>query len=129
MRTHMRVPAIAVLLVGLLLAVAGCPKHENFPQPLNVQSVPTPFDFVITQPDTLLFDYDFTWDINDPNSVVDRYRIYLVGSGLTADELLGETQQTTFLATFPFSVSGLRFAVSAVSTENVEGTATSRIVP
>jgi hypothetical protein len=122
-------PAAALILAAALPLLTACPKHEDFPQPLNVQPVPAPQNFVITQPDPDVYDYDFTWTIDDPKGVVDRYRIYLAGDQFSADELLAETQQTTFLATFPFSVQGLRFAVSAVSTENVEGDQNIKVAP
>jgi hypothetical protein len=132
----MRVPcrtlptSVAMLLLAAVLPLfTACPKHENFPQPLDVQPVPTPQNFVITQPDPDVYDYDFTWTVDDPNGVVDRYRIYLAGDEFTADEFLAETQQTTFLATFPFSVEGLRFAVTAVSTENIEGAQNIKVAP
>jgi len=117
------IPVFAFVLfaVSMTALITGCPKHENFPQPLAVKAVPTPQNFVISQPDTLVFDYDFTWTIDDPQGLVDRYRIYLLGNAFTPDELVAETRQTTFLATFPFSISGARFAVAAVSTESVEG--------
>lgn len=124
-----RLAALALLVTGVVFVVSGCPRHEDFPQPLDTQPVPTPFDFVITQPDSLAYDYDFAWDIDDPQGVVDRYHIYLVGTGGAPDEFLAQTQQTTFLATFPFSVGGYRFAVAAVSTEHIEGTRVSRVAP
>ena len=122
-RTLRAIPvyAFVLLVVSLTPLMTGCPKHENFPQPLAVKAVPTPQNFVISQPDTLVFEYDFTWTIDDPQGVVDRYRIYLLGNTFTPDELVAETPQTTFLATFPFSIKGARFAVTAVSTESVEG--------
>ncbi|HEX5132958.1 MAG TPA: hypothetical protein VFX92_10780 [Candidatus Krumholzibacteria bacterium] len=123
MRVSNRVFRTLALLAGILitvLAVSGCPKQEDFPTALDLPAPPTPANFVITQPSPDAFDYDFAWDISDPGSV-DRYRIYLLGSGFTGDELVVETEQTSFQATFPFSVSGARFAVSAVSTESVEG--------
>lgn len=117
------IPVYAFVLLVVLMTplMTGCPKHENFPQPLAVKAVPTPQDFVISQPDTLAFDYDFNWTIDDPEGIVDRYRIYLLGNTFTPDELVAETPKTTFLATFPFSISGARFAVAAVSNEGVEG--------
>ncbi|HEU4364027.1 MAG TPA: hypothetical protein VFT13_01045 [Candidatus Krumholzibacteria bacterium] len=132
MRTHsrlIRVPAVAVLLVGLLLAVAGCPKHENFPQPLNVQSVPTPDSLVITRPDPQGTDYDFAWYVTDPEAVVDHVRIYLLGEGFVPDELIAETSDNPFKASFATAATGLRFAVSAVSTENVEGARRVAVAP
>ncbi len=129
--TTRRIPtlAAALLFAAVLPVLVACPKHEDFPQPLDVQPVPVPQNFVITQPDPLVNDYDFQWTIDDPSGVVDRYRIYLVGGEFSADELLSETDQTTLLTSFPFSIQGLRFAVSAVSTENVEGSQARKIAP
>lgn len=122
-RPTVRVP-IQVLVLSLavsLLGVVGCPKQESFPAALDVVAPPTPTNFVITRVDPQDFDYDFSWSVSDPGAV-DHYRVYLIGGGaLGGDELLFETPNTFYPATFTFSLTGLQFAVSAVSPENVEG--------
>jgi hypothetical protein len=127
MRTDFRpvrtIAALCGMLALLVVLVSGCPKQENFPQPLAVDFPPVPGDFAITDPNPPSLDRDFTWSISDP-SKVEGYRIYLLSTtGFGADELIGETNLTTFPATFPVSVTGLKFAVRAISTDNVEGNA------
>ena len=114
-RTH-RAPlrALSVSLALVSLVTLGCPKQEDFPSPLDVEVPPTPANFVITNPQNL--DYDFSWEVSDPSDL-DHYRVYLVGGELSPDELLFETPNTTYLATLQFPATGLRFSVSAVSTE------------
>lgn len=111
--------AFVVLMVSLL-GVVGCPKQEDFPAALDLVVPPTPTNFVITRVDPQDFDYDFTWEVNDPTDV-DRYRVYLLGTGLIPDELLFETTNPFYYGTFTFSLTGLQFAVAAVSTQGVEG--------
>ncbi len=121
-RTHrfpiqMATFALAILLVG----VVGCPKQEDFPAALDLVVPPTPANFVITRVDPDLNDYDFSWTVADPTNV-DHYRMYLIGGGqFGQDELLFETPNTTYPATFGFELTGLQFAVSAVSQQGVEG--------
>lgn len=124
----MRIPArfvraslVSSLLLGGVLALGGCPKHENFPAPLNVQPVPTPDSLRVERPDPQANDYDFHWYITDPDGVVDRVRIYVLGEGLFPDEEIVESSINPIEVTFPAPATGLRFAVSAISTEGVEG--------
>jgi hypothetical protein len=119
---------LSLALTATVAVLTGCPKHEDFPQAINLQVPPTPSNFVITQPDTMLFDYDFNWSVDDPTHV-EFYRVYLSGQGVGPDELLTETNLTAFLATFPFSASGVRFAVSAVSEDHVEGAKAHAVAP
>ncbi|MCI0453008.1 MAG: hypothetical protein L0Z51_11580 [Candidatus Latescibacteria bacterium] len=116
---------VAVLAVAALsLAALGCPKQEDLPAAPEFVAPPTPTDLVVTLLDAQLnppeYDYNFTWTVSDP-SQVDHYRIYLLGGGFVPDELLFETPNTTYDATFGFSLTGLQFAVSAVSPEGIEG--------
>lgn len=128
-RSTVRVPMIALSLAVLLLGVVGCPKQEDFPAALDVEVPPTPTNFVITRVDPTEFDYDFSWSISDP-AAVDHYRVYLVGGGaLGGDELLFETPNTFYPATFTFSLTGLQFAVSAVSPGSVEGNRRVAVAP
>ncbi len=120
----MRSAGLAVVLCALALAT-GCKKHENFPEPLAVVVPPTPTSFVITNPQGN--DYDLSWEISDP-SKVQGYRLYLVGLGL-APELLAEHDTTSFAITLNFDATGLRFGVTAVSTDNVEGAMATAVVP
>ncbi len=121
-RSHRFVSGLAAAAFAVLLAgVLGCPKQEDFPAALDLQVPPTPSNFVITRVDTLSLDYDFSWTVSDPTNV-DRYRMYLIGGGaLGQDELIFETPNTFYPATFTVEIAGLQFAVSAVSTEGVEG--------
>lgn len=110
--------ALTVACGALLLVLAGCPKHENFPTELDIVVPPTPSNFSITvAPGTT--DYTFEWEISDPADVK-NYRLYVIGLSLTP-ELLAEPTGLLVQQTLPYSVSGLQFGVSSVSTDNVEG--------
>lgn len=123
------VSAATLVLFGTLLAATGCTKHENFPTELETLPVPTPTSLVITRPDPQGFDYDFAWQVDDPDGVVDRVRIYLLGEGFVPDELIAETQDNPFMAQFSGAATGIRFAVSAISTEGIEGAAKTAVAP
>jgi hypothetical protein len=115
-------PATLVVVIGLLAAVVGCPKHEDFPTALDLVVPPTPNTFVINYvgPNPQGgFDYDLTWSVADPTNV-DHYRLYLLDVGPAA-ELVAETNLTTYPVTFQFRITDLRLAVSTVSPEGVEG--------
>jgi len=119
--TRLRMPVAMTVLAVALPLMTACPKHENFPQPLAVQPVPVPTNLSITQLDENLYNYDLTWDIDDPDNLVVGYRIYLVGTSGLADELIAESSTTSAGLSFPFSASGAQLAVTAISSENVEG--------
>lgn len=119
---------MAAAAVCLLASLMGCPKHEQFPSDIVFVEPPTPANFVITRPDPEQNDLDFSWSVPDAGAV-DRYRLYVLGGGVIPDELVLETTQTTALATLPFDPAGLQFAVSAVSTSNVEGKRATAAVP
>jgi hypothetical protein len=114
------------MIVGAMALAAGCNKHENFPAELDVVVPPTPSNFVITNPQGT--DYDLSWQISDA-AAVKNYRLYLVGSLGLAPELLAEPATTTFPITLSFDATGLRFGISAVSVDNVEGNMTTAVVP
>ncbi|HEX6790981.1 MAG TPA: hypothetical protein VF247_06700 [Candidatus Krumholzibacteria bacterium] len=132
-----------ILKQGLLLAVcaalagvlAGCPKHENLPTALDVVEAAAPDSFKVTAhgiDGDGNYDYDLTWRIAD-SSVVDRYRLYLVGAGFTP-ELVYETtpSETDALAlpvTLPYNGQGLQFGLSSVSTGAVESAMTVATIP
>jgi hypothetical protein len=121
--------ALAGVLV-LSAALLGCPKHEEFPTQLTLVVPPTPTSFVITYvgPNPQGgYDYDLSWAVNDPTTV-DRYRVYLLDVGATPD-LVAETTNTVLPATLPFLITGLRMAVAAVSTGNVEGQSRTATAP
>ena len=134
-RFHWYRPAlirVATLAVALLsIGALGCPKQEDLPAAPDIVVPPTPTNFVITLVDAQVnppqYDYDFTWTMSDPSNV-DHYRLYLLGGGFVPDELLFETPNTTFPATFSYSLVGLQFAVSAVSPEGVEGVGRTTII-
>jgi len=128
-QTLLRNGALA-LLFSLSALVLGCPKHEDFPAALDLVVPPTPDSFVITYDGPNVnggFDYTLQWAISDP-ATVDRYRVYLIGASVEP-EMVAETDNTQLPATFPFRITGLRLAVSAVSTGNVEGDSVEKIAP
>ncbi len=106
----------AVTLFGVLVLV-GCPKQDDFPTALELDVPETPADFVISNPSGTTYTFEWT---TVPGAV--NYRLYLLGNGLGPDELLGETNSTSFTPPpFGFSAKRLQFAVSAVNAEHVEG--------
>lgn len=121
----------AMLVAGLAtwVVLGGCPRHENFPTQIALIEAPAPSDFVITaQPFTNgTYDYDLTWTISDPTHV-DRYRLYLVGTGL-APELLTETTGNSLPISLPFNAEGLQFGLSTVSTGSVESAMVYAVIP
>jgi len=108
------------VVAALVIILAGCAKHDGLPTPLSVGIPPTVTNLVVTNPQGL--DYDITWDIADP-SVVRHYRVYAIVPGFNGDsaQLADTTTTTTFLATLAIAVPGVRFGVSVVTLENVEG--------
>lgn len=118
--------ALLAVCAALVMVLGGCPKHENFPAALDVTVPPTPANFSITVvPNTT--DYTFEWEISDA-STVKNYRLYVIGLSL-APELVDEPTGTQVQTSFAYSVKGLQFGVSAVSTDNVEGAMTVKKAP
>lgn len=109
--------AALVLFSLSLLAVVGCPKQEDFPAALDLVVPPTPTNFEITNTGTA---YTFAWTLSDPTDV-DHYLIYVLGGEFLSDELLAETTENPWNYNPGISLAGLQFAVSAVSTQGVEG--------
>lgn|GEM_PF-2347664 len=113
-----------IVAIGILLSawsVSGCKKHGDLPAPLGVSVPPTVTNLVVNNPQAL--DYDISWDIADP-SVVRMYRVYAVVRGLNgrdSAELADSTTSTSFLATLAIPIAGVRFGVTVVTLENVEG--------
>jgi hypothetical protein len=119
--------ALAAACGALVLVLGGCPKHENFPTELDVTVPPTPSNLTITVPDASTT-YTFEWEISDPTNVK-GYRLYSIGLFPTP-ELLAETTSTQVTPpAFGYSLTGLQFGVSAVSTDNVEGAMTTAVAP
>lgn len=108
--------AFALLAISLL-AVVGCPKQEDFPAALDLDVPPTATSFDITNQGTV---YTFAWTLSDPTEV-DHYLIYLLGGEFAADEVIVETTDNPWIYDPGISLTGLQFAVSAVSAQGVEG--------
>jgi hypothetical protein len=113
----------------LLFALAGCPKHENFPTQLDLTVAPAPSDFVINALPFAsgTYDYDLTWTVSDPTNV-DHYRLYLLGTGL-APELVAEPTGNALPVSLPFNGEGLLFGLSTVSTGSVESSMVIDTIP
>jgi hypothetical protein len=121
---------ILAAAMSMLFILGGCPKHENFPTQIEAVEAPAPTNFVITSlglNSSGTFDYDLSWTVSDPTHV-DRYRLYLVGSGLVP-ELAQETSANSLPITLPFNAQGLQFGLSTVSTDLVESSMTIAIIP
>jgi hypothetical protein len=123
-----------VLCAALVALLAGCPKHENLPTELDLEEAAAPDSFIVTAlPFTSgTYDYDLSWRIRDA-SVVDRYRLYLVGSGFLP-ELVYETtdneeSQLMISVSLPNNAQGLQFGLSSVSTGSVESAMAVATVP
>lgn len=115
--SSIRRAAIAIL-ASTVLALVGCPKQEDFPAALNLVVPPTPTNFDITNTGGTA--YSFAWTISDPTNV-DHYLIYILGGGVLPDELLAETNENPWPYNPGIDLEDLQFAVSAVSTQGVEG--------
>jgi hypothetical protein len=119
----------------MLLVLGGCPKHENLPTSLELETAPAPSNFVVTAlgvNSSGTFDYDLTWTVSDP-AAVDRFRLYLVGGGFVP-ELVYETNATetsdlTISLTLPSNAEGLQFGLSTVSTGSVESAMVVAFIP
>jgi hypothetical protein len=114
----------------LVLVLGGCPKHENLPTALEITVPPAPSNFNITVPASSTT-YTFEWEISDPANVK-GYRLYNIGLFATPELLADETTITGTEITppaFGYSLAGLQFGVSAVSTDNVEGPMTIATAP
>ena len=111
----------ALLITLCTLAFSACDKREDFPTKYDVVIPPKPYNLSVTFVGAQS-EYDLTWEIDDPNQVVDRYFVYL-SSGLGVPDTIGTTQTTSFVYPWPFELSGLVFGVTAVSDQNVESDA------
>ena len=107
-----------VVLCAALLA--ACEKREDFPTELDITPPPVPFNLSISTPSQT--QYDMTWEINDPGSIVKEYYVYLY-TGLTLPDSIGTSTTTSFSWTSPFPISGIAFGVTAVTDQNVESDA------
>jgi len=125
--TRILIRGVALLTV---LALAGCPKHENFPTALDLVEAPAPSDFVITALGRNVdgdYDYDLSWSISDASNL-DRFRLYLVSPGVPS-ELVAEPTTTNLPISLPFDAEGLQFGLSTVSTGLVETAMTVKSIP
>jgi hypothetical protein len=110
-----------LVLIICTLALAACQKREDFPPQYNLVIPPTPTNLSVTWVQARS-QYDITWDIDDPDNLVDVFFVYL-SSGLEPPDTIGSTTIPTFSFTWPFELSGLVFGVTSVSEQNVESDA------
>jgi len=115
-----------IIIVLCSLALAGCEKREDFPPKFDVTPPPQPFNLSISTPSQT--QYDMTWEITDPDQVVQEYHVYLI-TGLGAPDLIGTSTTTSFTWTSPFPVSGIAFGVTSVTGQNVESDPEIEIAP
>jgi hypothetical protein len=110
-----------LILIICTLALAACEKREDFPPQYNLVIPPTPTNLSVTWVQQSS-QYDITWDIDDPDNLVDVFFVYL-STGLEPPDTIGTTTNQTFSLTWPFELSGLVFGVTSVSEQNVESDA------
>jgi hypothetical protein len=107
----------AIIIILCAVALAACEKREDLPTELDVVPPPQPFNLTITTPSQT--QYDLEWRVDDPNSIVREFYVYLF-TGLGPPDSIGATPDTTFSWTSPFPISGIAFGVTSVTDQNVE---------
>jgi hypothetical protein len=112
-----RAIALSLFVVAVMATLFACEKREDFPPLLPIDPPPTPTNFQVTSPATL--DYDLTWEIDDPDGLVQEYWIYLY-SAITMPDTIDTTTDTFYFLTLPVELPELHFGVSAVTDQNVE---------
>jgi hypothetical protein len=108
----------SLLIVLCTLALLACEKREDFPPKYDITIPPQPYNLSVTYVEAQRV-YDLTWEIDDPDQLVEEYFVYL-SSGLAAPDTIGTTTTTSFTYNWPLNLSGLIFGVTSVSDENVE---------
>lgn len=107
-----------LIIILCALALAACEKREDLPTQYVIDIPPQPYDLSVTWVQASS-EYQLTWNVDDPDGLVDVYFVYL-SSGLEAPDTVGSTTNQSFSVAWPFELSGLVFGVSSVSEQNVE---------
>lgn len=116
--------AAAVFVTGML--AAGCSQHGDLP---TQQTYIPPPDITSLE----IFDqggglYDIDWEVADDTGV-SFYRVYAFGLLSGLPELALETEDTIAGVDVGAQIGGLRFGVTAVTIENVEGAMATAVTP
>jgi len=104
----------------VMFVFGACSRHDgDLPTEVNYVRSATPATFTVTSPDQIT--YDLSWTISDP-STVSEYRVWLfVNAGQTFGFVPWDTVMTTsYSETFASPVPDAVWAVTSVSTDNVE---------
>jgi hypothetical protein len=105
-----------LLVVLVLLLLAACSEDLTLPPKVDGIVPPAPGNFTVTTSDVIV--YDLNWTISDP-TVIKFYRLYAVVPN-ALPELVDTTLATSVQVNTNFPTPGLFFAVSSVSTDNIE---------
>ena len=112
-----RAIVLTLVVAATMVALFACEKREDFPPVLPVIPPPMPTNFQVTSPADQ--EYDLTWDIDDPDNVVEEFWIYAY-SAFTLPDTIGTTTNTSYFVRTAIPLEGLIFGVSSVSDQNVE---------
>jgi len=109
------------LFVTIILVLVACAQHDDILPPLDVTEPPTPRNLLVETTDHITF--LLSWEIDDPSSIVKKYRIYSEFEGFAAPVLEGDTDTTAIQVSTQVPIPpvlALGFCVSAVSEDSVE---------
>lgn len=105
------------LFVTVVLVLVACARHDDILPRLDVAEPPRPDSLSVRTTDYLT--YHLSWEIDDPSSIVKKYRIYSIFDG-SAPVLEGDTDTTAVQIITQLAIPGFGFCVSAVSGDSVE---------
>lgn len=100
----------------ILLALAACAKHKDFPPAIDVIPPPIPRNLTVEMPEPGRYELD--WSVED-STLVSYYRVYIYDP-FTGPAELDTTRVSEFYYTFPIAVTAVVWGVSSVSVQNVE---------
>lgn len=114
-----------LLILCMVLLMAACAKHDDFPQAVDVTEPQVPAQFTVSMPDMGIYELD--WQVAD-STQVSYYRIYIYDP-YTGPTEFDQTTVSEYYYEFPFAVTDVIWGVSAVSLENVESKIVYGIAP
>jgi hypothetical protein len=115
----------ALIIIGFVV-LSACEKRDDFPPLLPLSAPPPPSDLTIEKTSPTLYTLD--WDIVDPDSVVSFFNVY--GEGFLGAEFIDSTFAPPVQIDVLVPAQGtMRFGVSSVSDQNVEGAIVWQVAP